>query len=207
MKILFGGTFDPIHLGHIQLALHISREFAQMVHFLPLNGTPSYKAPPQASLPQRLAMLQDIVNKYPNELNLDLSEANQHNYTPTYLTLQRLQQNQTQAISFIIGGDSLVNLDSWDNWQQLFDLTNFIVAMRPQYDLSQMSARLRAQIEPRLVTQLNLQQIRGQIILTNCPELDISSTKIRQACQNNLAYQKWLEPETVKFIQQQQLYL
>ncbi len=102
-------------------------------------------------------MLEIIQNKYPNNFTINYSEANLTEYSPTIITLKRLakESGQIQPTGFIIGGDSLLTLDScWDNWQELFEYTNFIVAMRPNYDLSKISMQLTQFIQHRLITDI-----------------------------------------------------
>lgn len=229
MRILLGGAFDPVHTGHIRLALYIHHEFQQPVKFLPLNGVPNYKAPLQASLSQRLDMLKLIILKYPTQLGIDYSETKFNTYSPTYVTLNRLRQRYgtKEAIYFIIGSDSLVTLDSWDNWQQLFTLTNFIVAIRPEYPLSKMSKTLASTVIPRLCAppaqithpKLDLlppnlnpttldtsQNSVGQIIMLNLAPTPESSTMIRKQLKDTNKVNSWLPSEIKQYIITHNLY-
>lgn len=206
MIILFGGTFDPIHNGHLKLALHIASQFNCKVDLLPLNGTPNYKPAPVASLKQRLEMLRLVVTMYPEQLQLNLSETEYPEYSPSYLTLSRLRAKygKEESFFFIIGGDSLISLTTWDNWKELFNLTNFIVAMRPGYTVE----NLDNEIIKRLIDIRNYNQNMpaGQIIITDFTPVDISSTQIRKQ-QKNLDSIADMVPESVNlYIQQQKLY-
>lgn len=208
MKILLGGAFDPIHCGHIQLALDISYCYQHPVDLLPLSGTPNYKPQPVASLAQRLAMLQLIKAKYPQQINLDCSETYYNHYSPTIITLKRMRAelNCSDAMFFIIGSDALITLDSWHEWQQLLNLTNFIVVARPGYDLEQMSAELKQVVTPRLTTQLNKHSIAGKIIVYKTRPSSISSTAIRARCKNAEAIDTLVPAEIANYIITHNLY-
>lgn len=208
MKILLGGTFDPVHVGHIALARHVSDHLQAKVSLMPLNGVPDYKKAPQATLSQRLDMLQMVCNKYPRQIDLELSETHLTEYSPSYFTLKRLRaaMPNNEVIFFIVGGDSFLSIDSWHHWQELFTLSNFIVAMRPEYDLWQMSPELNAVVQPLIVNRADYSKPYGQVVFTNFPPIEISSTAIRQACHNNDKFAQWLEPEIYQYIIQHKLY-
>ena len=208
MKILLGGTFDPVHIGHIALARHVSDHLQAKVSLMPLNGVPDYKAPPTATLSQRLEMLQIICDKYPSQLDLELSETHLTEYSPSYFTLKRLRATmpENEVIFFIVGGDSFISIDSWHHWQELFTLSNFIVAMRPEYDLNKMTDELTTIVQPLIVNQIDDCKPYGQIIFTDFTPIEVSSTAIRQACHNNDKFSQWLEPETYQYIIQHKLY-
>ena len=208
MKIFLGGTFDPIHKAHIQLALTVSNQFEHPVSFLPLAGVPNYKAAPLASKEDRLAMLKLITNKYPDRLDIDYSEINQTEYSPTINTLKKMRKLYGNGLPFffIIGADSLYSLDSWNNYQELFNLTNFIVINRPGYALNQASPQLIMQIQAR--TQPTFVKIvpSGQIIFINFKPMPISSTEIRTKCAAKQAIDLLVEPEIAQYIYTNNLY-
>lgn len=208
MKILFGGTFDPIHNGHIALALYISQQFNHKVSLLPLNGVPNYKKPPQASLNQRLDMLQLIVNQHPEQIEIDYSEAGLTEYSPTVYTLQRLRKIYGNDVPFyfIIGGDSLISLDIWDEWQTLFELTNFIVATRPNYSLDNMSPELRHEVLPRLTENTQQPTTCGSIIMTHFEPIELSSTAIRTNIIHHHAITNMVDEKIKEYIYEHKLY-
>lgn len=208
MKIFFGGTFDPVHCGHIKLALQVNDEFKYKVNLLPLGGIPNYKSLPEAALADRLAMLKLVKNKYPHQIDIDYTEAANPAYSPTYYTLKHLRSvyGFDLPIYFIIGGDSLISLDTWDNWLELFSLTNFIVAMRPDYPLQKMSKSLTEMVMPRLQSKLKTAQPYGQIIVIDFAPLLISSTKIRQLCKDGKNLDNLVTPEVANYIYTHSLY-
>lgn len=207
MKILFGGTFDPIHVGHINLALYISELFNHQVSYLPISGVPNYKSPPIATLEQRLAMLDIIAKKHPKQITIDYSEANLTEYSPTVVTLRRLRKiyGNAEPFYFIIGGDSLVNLDIWDEWEDLFKLTNFIVALRPDYPMAQMSEKLARIVTPLITHEVQLQP-HGSVLLTHFTPTSVSSTEIRKLVHNQNNIDGLVDEDIKSYILNNKLY-
>ena len=178
--IILGGTFDPIHNGHITIATKLYDLFGTPVIFVP-TAAPNYKAQPIASNKQRLDMLKLALDKDPRYI-IDESEIFAEKYLPSYYSLSQLRNaiGKNKPIYFLIGGDSLVTLDTWDNWQELFNLTNFIVALRPGFDLHKMPAAIQQEFNDRVVANFaDLNQPSGQIYLLELEPLDLSSTQIR----------------------------
>lgn len=208
MKILFGGTFDPIHNGHINLALYISQLFNQQVSYLPISGVPNYKSPPVANLEQRLAMLKLITQKYPQQITIDYNEANLTEYSPTVSTLRRLRKiyGDNEPFYFIIGGDSLVTLDIWDEWEELFKLTNFVVALRPDYPLDKMSEKLTQIVMPLITSQLCVQPA-GSVLLTHFTPTSVSSTEIRRLVHTHNTIDGLVDEDINNYIRKNNLYL
>lgn len=207
MKILFGGTFDPVHNGHIALAKYISDQFNHVVSLMPLSGVPNYKKPPQASLKERLDMLEIIANKYSKQINIDYNEANLDTYSPTVFTLRRLREiyGNDEPFYFIIGGDSLVSLDIWDEWNELFELTNFIVATRTNYSLDKMSSQLKNVALPR-ITKKQVLKPHGSIIMTHFDPIDISSTDVRKKILYNQPIDNLIDSDIEKYIKTHNIY-
>jgi nicotinate-nucleotide adenylyltransferase len=205
--ILFGGTFDPIHNGHLALAAKLYEQFHQPITFMP-TAFPPYKTLPQATPQQRLEMLH-LALQGDQRFILDPSEINQTNYSPTYNTLISLRNKYGYQlpIFFLIGGDSLVTLDSWDSWRQLFDLTNFIVAMRPGYEVKHMLPELYAEFEARKTTDFTKLSPYGQFYLLDFIPMDISSTKIRLMVKTHQLLSGLVPVLVEKYIQQNNLYL
>jgi nicotinate-nucleotide adenylyltransferase len=207
MKIILGGSFDPVHNGHILLALSIAQQFQHQVDFLPLNGVPNYKPPLEAPLKHRLAMLHLIQKQYPQQIGIDFSETIYPGYTPSYLSLRRIRHTYRGALFFILGSDSLLNLEKWDHWRELLTLSNFIVVTRPDYPLSYMSPQLAQLILPCLSTAPNLGLACGQVIPTQFQAINCSSTMIRKACHHGEKLStEQVPPIIAEYIYKHQLY-
>ncbi|MFN8769462.1 MAG: nicotinate-nucleotide adenylyltransferase [Neisseriaceae bacterium] len=208
MIILFGGTFDPIHLGHMKIAEKLYEVFKHPITFLP-TGIPTYKAQPQVSAQDRLAMIRLALDN-DNRFCIDDNEIKRDEFCYTYKTLTRLREKigYHTPVFFIIGSDSLVTLDTWDNWENLFDLTNFVVIMRPRYNQELMSKNLQEEFSKRHETDIKtfINCNYGKIYIVDFDPIDISSTKIRQNIKYNLSINNLVSPEIANYIKEHRLY-
>lgn len=205
--IIIGGTFDPVHNGHIQLANALYKRFKQEIVFVP-TAAPNYKSRPSTTAKQRLDMLK-LALKDNSHFIIDSCEIFQSDYIPTVKSLQMLRKKigRTMPIYFLIGEDSLLSLDTWDNWRSLFDLTNFIIAMRPGYKLEQMSYSLKEEYNKRITeSEADLMTSHGQIYILDFAPVDISSTQIRSNIINGLPIDKMVDPGVAKYISENKLY-
>lgn len=208
MLILFGGTFDPIHLGHMAIATRLYDVFKRPITFLP-TGIPPYKPKSEVTTYDRMEMLKLAINDDSRFL-IDDREINRKEFCYTYKTLGEIRSEigNNEPIFFIIGGDSLVSLDSWDNWETLFDLANFIVVGRNQYGQELMSGILAKEFLQRQEPNLNkfLTAPCGKIYTLEFKPIDISSTQIRQNIKNNLPIDTLVSAKVENFIRKHELY-
>ncbi|NKB47198.1 MAG: nicotinate-nucleotide adenylyltransferase [Legionellales bacterium] len=204
---ILGGAFDPIHNGHLHLALELSKRLHLGDMRLLPSQYPLLKQTTGASIAQRYRMLQLALIPYP-QLRLDTRELFAHRplYSIDTLSLFR-QEFPHRPLWFVIGMDNLHQLPQWHQWHQLVEMTHLIVVNRPNYslptttDIQQcLSVRLTEQVD-HLRTHL-----QGLIHCITLPPQFISSTAVRQQLlQGSLAADQ-LPPSVVKYIQQQKLY-
>ncbi|MEW6760730.1 MAG: nicotinate-nucleotide adenylyltransferase [Pseudomonadota bacterium] len=182
---LLGGSFDPVHHGHVALAAL----FADLLHpdeLRILPALPWQKASLQASNGDRIRMLELAFAGQPFELVIDTREIDRGTPTYTVETLRGLREELGEAASivFLMGADQLQKLDTWRDWQDLFALCNLGVAARPGYALEQdqlppavaqaLAGRLAAPAEVRASPQ-------GKVCLAHTLAVDISATQIRNS--------------------------
>ena len=184
---LLGGSFDPVHHGHVALA----RLFCELLqpdalHVLPAK--PWQKSALQASDAERVAML-ELAFKELGDTGLpvviDQRELARGSATYTVETLRglRAEFGPQASIVFLMGADQLQNLDSWRDWQQLFVLANIGVAARPGYTLEQeaLPPAVARELAPRLASP---EQVRttpaGLVCLAHTLAVDISATQVRK---------------------------
>lgn len=132
---LFGGTFDPIHNAHLQIAQEAQRRFAlDRVLFVPAANPPHKESGGMASFEDRFQMVQLACEPYPTFWVSRLEEGNGRSYTVD--TLERFRQKMVEGddLYFLIGADAFDDLQSWKRWRDVVELTKFIVASRPGED-------------------------------------------------------------------------
>lgn len=207
--IIFGGTFDPLHVGHMLIANKLYDTFQQKITFLP-TGIPPYKPKPQTTTQQRLDMLNLSLND-DSRFCIDEREIKRNEYCYTYKTLREIRGEigEQTPLFFVIGSDSLVSLDSWDNWQELFQLTNFIVVARPNYTEQMMSGKLYQQFMVRKQDNLDAfkRSTAGEIYMLHFDPVDISSTQIRNNIKANLGYENLVPTAVATYIKENRIYI
>lgn len=199
---LYGGTFDPVHEGHIQVALAAAKQFACQVTLLP-NATPPHKHNTTTPSAQRLAMLKLACAKHPQLLVSDW-ELRQSGPSFTLNTLTHWRQQNPQApIIWIIGGDSFANLHHWKAWQQYAQLCHLAILPRAGYTTNAAPEVL--DIFPRAELADAMSQPSGYRIELDVPIVNISSSEIRAELRQN-HHSSHLNPQVADYIKQQALY-
>lgn len=201
LKLFLGGTFNPVHWGHIYLATIITDMFKQQLYWMPC-ALPIHKPTGAINIKHRLAMLELVVQT--NSLwSLDLRELSYTQPQPSYYTFS----NMAPGINcLVIGSDSLLDLPNWHNWQQLVAWMNFIVVPRNNNKI--IIPDNIAQIFRCTTAVKDLYDFHtGNILLLDCPVKIISATQVRSVFAQNQALAKTLVPsEVFNYILQHQLY-
>lgn len=203
-----GGTFDPIHNGHLRTALEIQQWLGiDRVALMP-SKVPVHRAQPERSSQQRLDMVQRAVEDEP-ALYADAREILSSKPSYTVLTLEALRQElgAELPICMIMGMDAYLSLPSWDRWQELLQLAHIVVVKRPGwvYKPGDMISRVTRNHEVSDKQRL-LSSAAGHVIFHELTPLGISATQIRNLIGNGHS-PRYLIPDGVwDYIQQQQLY-
>ena len=182
LHALLGGTFDPIHYGHLRPAEALAAQVGlQKVTLMP-NNVPPHRPQPLASPAQRIAMVRLAIADNPLfEIDLREMQRDSPSYTLETLETLRAERGAHQPLAFIIGQDSLLTLHRWHRWQELLSFCHLLVCQRPGYR-SEMDTPERQQWLNQHLTQhaQALQQApAGLIFLAETPRIDISATEIR----------------------------
>jgi nicotinate-nucleotide adenylyltransferase len=177
---ILGGTFDPIHLGHLRMALELQQAFnLSKVHLIPCYQ-PVHRESPVVSPEQRLAMVKCAVADEP-VLHADAREIKRQGPSYTIDNLLELREEQPNtAFCLLVGSDAFLGFLSWNRWQEILNLSHIIVAHRPQYPLPQIGAiadlvKERLQQDSAFVHE----HLAGGILLQPITALEISATAIR----------------------------
>jgi nicotinate-nucleotide adenylyltransferase len=205
---LFGGTFNPIHFGHLTIASELA-DLLQVdkIQLIPC-AFPPHRGQPQASAKQRLAMLELAINRQPK---LTANPIELHRDAPSYsidtVTLLREQIGDQQPLFFCIGLDSLVTLPSWHRWQELLDYCHIVVASRPGTKLPAAGPLIDWIAENNCEDLSTMQQQpAGSVYFCNLSMLDISSTDIRDKLAKGQDIDFLTPTKVVEYIQQHHLY-
>lgn len=204
---IFGGTFDPIHNGHLYLARELYQQLDwQAVRFIPCQQ-PVLAKQAYATAQQRLTMLKLALANQPNWL---IDERELKRSTPSYMidTLSSLRAELPNIpLCLILGSDNLANLPQWHRWQELIALTHFVVAVRPGYALPTQGP-VADLLQKRAITnpQQLQQQAAGSICISNITPPAISATQIRQQIAQGLTPHDAIPAVVWQYIQQQHLY-
>ncbi|WNC71248.1 nicotinate-nucleotide adenylyltransferase [Thalassotalea psychrophila] len=202
---IFGGTFDPIHLGHIKPSEDIAKQLdLSQVLLLPAH-IPPHKQSTFASTKQRKEMVELACEEHAL-FTLDARELNRHTKSYTIDSIKELKQQYPNAkLYFFIGTDSLISLPSWHQIQELLTLCHFVVGTRPGYCVSNLNDE---SIRTRITDDISLvkQQSAGRILLLETCQVDISSTLIREKLNNKENCSEFLPNKVSQFIEHNKLY-
>ncbi|MEQ1486247.1 nicotinate-nucleotide adenylyltransferase [Methyloglobulus sp.] len=201
---IFGGTFDPVHYGHLRSALEVKEIFGLDEVRLILSAKPPHRAAPIASIGMRLEMLQLAVKKQPGFI-VDTREIARAGASYMVLTLESLRQEfPNQPLLLFIGSDAFNKLENWHQWQRLFEFAHVVVLTRPGHRVGQLEPFF---IERQTTHQTELkQELAGKLYFQAITQLDISATVIRNifADRRNPAF--LLPDSVIAYIKQHKLY-
>lgn len=209
LQALFGGTFDPIHYGHLRPVEALAAEVGLDRVFLLPNHVPPHRPQPEANAQQRLKMVELAITGNPL---FTVDDRELHRTTPSYtiktLEAVREERGMSLPLAFIIGQDSLLTLHNWHRWQSLLDLCHLLVLARPGYHDRLDTLELKQWLERHRVTDAIIlsQKPHGYIYLADVPELEISATEIRQRRHQGLNCDDLLPRSVQRYIELQDLY-
>ena len=210
LHALFGGTFDPVHFGHLRPVEALAQQIGLARVLLLPNNVPPHRPQPEASPAQRVEMLRCAIADRPL-FAVDTRELMRETPSWTVATLEalRAERGPQQPLGFIIGQDSLLSLASWHRWQDLLSLCHLLVCKRPGYAAEMGSPEMQRWLEGHLAAdaqQLH-QQPAGLIWLADTPLVNISATEIRQRRHQGLPCDSLLPPAVIDYIDRAGLYL
>jgi nicotinate-nucleotide adenylyltransferase len=206
---ILGGTFDPIHHGHLTPALKAATYLKlDQVLLMPAHISP-HKTNTVASAKQRATMVELACLEQPL-FKLDRRELKRNSPSYTVATLKEIKKESPDScLYFFIGMDSLLNFTRWFNYQEILKYCHLIVNSRPGYDISAINMPTKELLKKHQVTESKQleQQNCGGIFFIKQSKVAISSTEIRAKLRQNLACDKLLPKAVLDYIQAQALYL
>jgi nicotinate-nucleotide adenylyltransferase len=216
---LYGGTFDPVHKGHIAVAEGLSKLFAlDEVLFIPAYVAPHKRAGAVTPALHRHAMLA-LATQSREDFRVSTVELDQPErpYTWETLSLMRETLGSDAAVFFVMGADSWADITTWREWERVLSLSNHIVVTRPGYELG--TEHVTPEVRERIV---DLRSRQGEnaaggiedgsggpkIYVTDAVQLDISATAIRRAVREGRDgdWAKLVQPPVADYIRKYGLY-
>jgi nicotinate-nucleotide adenylyltransferase len=205
---VLGGTFDPIHIGHVQPALDLLKQLRlASVRLIPAR-VPPHRPQPVASPEHRLAMVRLAAREHPG-LEADDRELRRDSpsYTVDTLKALRAERGLSEPLCLIVGADAFCDLNTWRRWRQIPQLAHVVVTSRPGFELP-LDGEVAELLKERMLDDPQALAARpaGGILPCMVSLLDISSTAIREAIAAGGSPRGWLEPPVWEYICRHGLY-
>lgn len=210
---VFGGTFDPVHFGHLRLAEEaVDRLGLAGVRWIPA-GRPALRDTPSVAAAERLAMVRLAIAGNPR-FSLDPAEVETASPSFTVPTLERLRQDAAcggeRPLVLLVGNDAFAGLTAWHRWEHLFELAHVAVAHRPGYpiDVDNLPPTLAGVFRQRSIDDPAglAKSPSGRIVSFAMTPLDISATRIRGALSKGDSVRYLLPDAVIEYIRQQCFY-
>lgn len=215
---LYGGTFDPVHTGHIAVAHGLSKIFAlDEVLFIPAYIAPHKRIKTVTPPLHRYAMLALATQAEPH-LRVSTIELEAPDRPFTVETLARMREalGSEARLFFVMGADSWMEITTWREWEKVLGLTDHIVVTRPGYELGaeHVTPRIRAKIvdlrgQKREASAAGIDENDGaRVFITDAVNMDVSATMIREAVREGREtdWLKYVEPSVANYIRKYGLY-
>jgi nicotinate-nucleotide adenylyltransferase len=201
---LLGGTFDPVHCGHLRLAIEVREALAPVIDRS--RRAPNLRDTPQGSAEHRLAMLRLAVAD--GDLQVDPRELAGTGTSYTIDTMAALREERPDdSLCFMLGQDAFNGLSRWHRWEQLLDYAHLIVAARPGYVAPEELALRNMLARAQATSPTSLRNERaGRIFLQTIPLLPISATDLRNRIRGGRSIEHLTPPAVVEYIDRHRLY-
>jgi nicotinate-nucleotide adenylyltransferase len=204
---ILGGTFDPIHKGHIKLAQEACSQLdLKQVRLVPLN-IPAHRAAPSASANDRKTMIEQAITD-DERLVIDCRELEKPEVSYTINTLKSLREELPDtSLCLIVGQDAFTQIDSWHQWESLLDFAHIVVASRPGKHET-INTTLEKWINQHVTNDITMLQKKtaGYIYFMEIPLLPVSSSEIRSFIRQGQLKEDWLDNTTINYIKKNHLY-
>lgn len=176
---IFGGTFDPVHRGHLQTTRHVYNTLGlDQVRFI-LSARPPHRVPPVASVKHRAQMLRLALA---HEFGFMEDPREQHRIGPSYMvwTLRSLRAElPRQPLALLLGADAFLALNTWFCWQQILALTHVIVLPRPGSPMAESTDNWYRDAMSTHISELERTSV-GRVYVCDAPLIDVSASVIRE---------------------------
>jgi nicotinate-nucleotide adenylyltransferase len=208
---IYGGTFDPVHNGHLAVARKVLKLFElDELFFVPACVPPHKRNANITSAFHRFAMLA-LATEPDQRLRISTIELDSPDRPYAVDTIGRMQ-NESRHLYFVIGADSWAEITTWHEWEKLLQLCDLIVMTRPGYPIVQVPANAKVVdlrgFDEASVREASREEKPPRVFLTDAVEMDVSATRIREAGNVNdvAALKEMVPPRVAEYIAKYNLY-
>ncbi len=216
MIAILGGTFDPIHFGHLRPAVDIVEKLSLTeLRFIP-SAKPPHRWQPEASAEHRLNMVKRAIKVYPKFV---IDEREYHrlakdqtaSFTINTVRSIRNEIGESESLGMIVGMDAFQSFTSWRDWEKILDTVHLIVASRPGYSATENRENEEVSqdwLQQRLtndVSELH-ESAFGKVFFCDVTQLDISATVIRNQIDEGKSCCYLTPKKVIKYIKKHNLY-
>ena len=198
---IFGGTFDPVHYGHLRTASELTAILGlEKLRFVPC-AIPALKSAAHASPDLRVRMLNAAIQGYP-AYSVDERELHRQGVSYTVETLLEMRQELPETpFCLILGMDAWLSFPQWHRWQDILQLTHVVVAHRPGSNLPEPGQLADVMRQRQTTETADLHQaLAGRVFVHEVTQLEISSSAIRKLVADGLGVDFLLPPEVGELI-------
>ena len=202
---IIGGTFDPIHFGHLRPALEIAEKLdLEEVRFIP-SATPPHRWKPEATGQQRLDMVK-LAIQGSDKFVLDDREYQREGASYTVDTLQTIRDEigADKPLCMILGMDAFAFFTQWHEWEKILELCHIVISSRPNYDDSKIESWMKERVV-KDTTSLS-KTPAGKLYFSKVIQLDISATFIREQIKAGSSPRYLTPADVVEYMQKNSLY-
>jgi len=210
---ILGGTFDPVHYGHLRLAEELAGTLKlDEVRFVP-SGTPPHRAAPGVAAAHRLEMVR-LAAAGNARFTVDDREIRRAGPGYSYDTLAELraEAGATRPLALLVGADAFLEFATWHRWHEIFALAHVVIAHRPGYPVERWSERMPQPLAREYAARLMQQPLAthlspaGGIVVVPFTALDISATAVRAMLRDGRSPRYLLPDHVLQYIQTHRLY-
>lgn len=208
LRVFYGGTFDPVHNGHLAVARAACAALDADINFLPA-ADPPHRTDLGANAQQRSQMLTLAIAHEPR-FHLDFRELRRKGPSYTVDTLQEIRKElgKDAPMAWLLGADAFCMLNTWYHWRELFGLAHFVIALRPGFTLEGLNGELAVACRDRWCQEpaILLQASAGRLWTLELPPQPESASGVRGRLATGECIQGWVPATVANFIQKQGLY-
>lgn len=208
LRVLYGGTFDPVHAGHLAVARAARDRLGAVVRLVPA-AVPPHRGPTAAAAEDRVALLEAAVDGEPG-LAVDKRELRREgpSYTVDTLREARADFGSQAPMAWLVGADAFRGLPDWHQWRALFELAHLVVALRPGHGIDELPEDLAEACKDRWLDDAQglAEAAAGRVFRLELPPHPASSSELRQRLAEGADPGDWLPPAVAAEIARRGLY-